>query len=577
MPNHAHAFPWGIYIGDFISPDDDTLPVLLPSQKGGFCVLFDENSESIANNFIENVALKLFEVVPVGELSVHVFDFTHKKRFMHLSALQTESLYSIVLNANDASTKFNELEKTSQYRHHNLLTHKASTLSQYNQQNTVREKYHVLLIHLEHYPDDLASYKRIKAFFTEAFDAGFYCIAFADIDILKNENKPTQYLLKRFPPLEIRNKKLLLTNELFEFSTALSNYHFDYVNDNKDAIIETLQNQLRQTEHDDEQDFLQLPIGKTADGRKDLFFSLGDKSKNYHAFITGVAGSGKSTLLNNLILAIAEKYTPAQIRLYLMDYKEGVEFKDFDQHPHCEKIFLDNKDLNASITLLEEFNSTIEARGQTFKAHGVKDMTAYNANSAHPLPRLLLIIDEVHRLFAGSYSQKERFSQLLKDVVRRGRAFGVHIILATQTLTGTEIDKELMSQITLRASFKLTSERDSELIFDYSNTAAVGLANYMLIYNADSGNKSANILCRALPPQDIKTIIQECRKRHAQQALTPIIVTSDKQPDNLPSHNTLKERSAYSNDEDTALLNALIQTGAIQAPTGFEPLTKGDE
>ena len=48
-----HAFPWGIYIGDLID-NNDTIPLCLDSKQGGFCVLFDESSEQIANNFIEN-------------------------------------------------------------------------------------------------------------------------------------------------------------------------------------------------------------------------------------------------------------------------------------------------------------------------------------------------------------------------------------------------------------------------------------------------------------------------------------------------------------------------------------------
>ena len=86
-----HAFPWGIYIGDLID-NNDTIPLCLDSKQGEFCVLFDESSEQIANNFIENIALKLLEVLPIGDIVVDIFDFSHKKRFMHLSSLQHEKL-----------------------------------------------------------------------------------------------------------------------------------------------------------------------------------------------------------------------------------------------------------------------------------------------------------------------------------------------------------------------------------------------------------------------------------------------------------------------------------------------------
>jgi len=53
MPK-TQKFPWGIYIGDLID-DNDTIPLCLDSKQGGFCLLFDESSEAIANNFIENI------------------------------------------------------------------------------------------------------------------------------------------------------------------------------------------------------------------------------------------------------------------------------------------------------------------------------------------------------------------------------------------------------------------------------------------------------------------------------------------------------------------------------------------
>ena len=92
MPKENHAFPWGIYIGDFID-NNDIIPLCLDSKKGGFCVLFDGSSEQIANNFIENIALKLLEVLTIGDMVVDIFDFSHKKRFMHLSSLQIEKKF----------------------------------------------------------------------------------------------------------------------------------------------------------------------------------------------------------------------------------------------------------------------------------------------------------------------------------------------------------------------------------------------------------------------------------------------------------------------------------------------------
>ena len=171
------------------------------------------------------------------------------------------------------------------------------------------------------------------------------------------------------------------------------------------------------------------------------------------------------------------------------------------------------------------------------------------------MPRIILIIDEVHRLFAGNYKQQAYFSKLLTEVVRQGRAFGVHIILSTQTLAGTHIDKTLMSQIGLRVSFKLTHHSDSEDIFTYSNTEALELDNYELIYNQKSGNKKANLRARANSPQDIDMILSEVYKiRDIELILKPKIVTTSV---NTKIHNSeTKEESErdykYNTDNEDA-------------------------
>jgi len=529
MSKNNHTFPWGIYIGD-LTDNNDTIPLCLDSKQGGFCVLFDEASEAVANNFIENIALKLFEVLPIGDIVVDIFDFSHKKRFMHLSSLQKEKLYDIAFNQNSATTKFNTLEEIALNRHHTILTHSTPTISDYNQESKFKEQYHLLLINLDSFPDEMTSAKRIKNFFDSAYEAGFYTITFGNIEVESSESKAIQAILNHFTHLYIDNKEILLCKEHFEFFDMTKDYEFEYVNDNKDKIIENLLEQLKKEDNSSsEKDFLSIPIGTSKNGRDTIYFTMGDKSTNLHAFITGVTGSGKTTLLNNIITGIAEKYTSDEIQLYLMDYKDGVEFQVFKNHPNCQKIFLDNEDLEASISLLEEFKDTMRTRATTFKQQEVNNITAYNKlNPKNPMPRIVLIIDEVHKLFVGDYNYVDRFSSILKPLMRQGRSYGVHIMLSTQSLAGTQIDRELMGQITLRISYKLTDPSDSEAIFTYGNTEALNLEKYELIYNKNAGNRKDNILCRVNPPVDIKSVIDDVLfLREERLILKPVIVRSE--------------------------------------------------
>jgi len=563
----SHKFPWGIYIGDLID-NDDTIPLCLDSKKGGLCVLFDEESELIANNFIENIALKLFEVLPLGDVVVDIFDFSHKKRFMHLSSLQHEKLYDIAFNQNSAINKFNTIEEIALNRHHNILTSTAPTISDYNQESKFKEQYHLLLINLDSFPDEMTSQKRIKNFFDSAYEAGFYAIAFGNTEVLESESKATQAILNHFTHLDIENKNVKLNKKLFEFSDMIEDYEFEYVNDNKDKIIENLLAQLKKEDNSStEKDFLSIPIGTSKNGRDSIYFTMGDKSGNLHAFITGVTGSGKTTLLNNIITGIAQKYTSDEIQLYLMDYKDGVEFQVFKNHPNCKKIFLDNEDLEASISLLEEFKDTMKNRATIFKQQEVNNITAYNKlNPQNPMPRIVLIIDEVHKLFVGDYNYVDRFSSILKPLMRQGRSYGVHMILSTQSLAGTQIDRELMGQITLRISYKLSDPSDSEAIFTYGNTEALNLEKYELIYNNNAGNKKDNVLCRVNPPVDIKTVIEDVLfLREKRLILKPVIVRSEEIKEEVvevkSSETITNTKNSYDLNEEDDILARLADMG----------------
>ncbi len=532
MAKPEYAFPWGVYVGDFID-GEYTIPLCLDSKVGGFCVLFDDDSEQISTNLIENVVLKLFEVMPLGSIVTDVFDFG-KKRFMHLSTFGNAKLYNIAYSPNTASSRFNELEEVFLDRHHNLLSFATPTLSEYNVKHTSPEAYHIILINLDDFPDDMTSYKRVKNFFDSAYEAGFYTIAFANRSILDTEVKATKFMLDKFPHLDIVDKIPQIIPELFTYIEMSKLYEFEYVNDNKDKIVKSLLEALeKDKEEGSEHDFLSIPIGTSVDGHHKVEFTLGKRSMNYNAFITGMTGTGKSNLLNSIILGIAEKYAPKEIELYLMDYKLGTEFGIYEKHPNCREIFLDNQDLAAAVRMMESFVSTMNQREKLFKEVGVSDIDAYNIlKPDDSLPRKILIIDEVQQLFSNSFKEQKLFNDLLEKIVRLGRSFGLHIILSTQSLVGVNINDAIMLQIGLRISFRLSKYNEASKIFSDRNIDDVmnlRREKYEFIYNSDIGSKEANIKAKAsyIDKNSIRDTIERiCNDRSQEEILVPKVVRS---------------------------------------------------
>ena len=80
---------------------------------------------------------------------------------------------------------------------------------------------------------------------------------------------------------------------------------------------------------------LEALIGKTINGKlQNITF----EDSFVHALIAGTTGSGKSALLHTIILSLALKYSPEELELYLLDFKEGLEFNAYKNLPHAKLV-----------------------------------------------------------------------------------------------------------------------------------------------------------------------------------------------------------------------------------------------
>ncbi|NJP07533.1 MAG: hypothetical protein HC837_18860 [Chloroflexaceae bacterium] len=217
-------------------------------------------------------------------------------------------------------------------------------------------------------------------------------------------------------------------------------------------------------------------------------FTLG-QGTNHHALIVGKTGSGKSTLLHILITTIALYYHPEEVELYLIDFKKGVEFKLYAtyQLPHARVIAIESE-REFGLSVLEGLYAEYERRGDTFRHRGVNSLKAYRQATGERLPRILLLVDEFHKFFIEQDPLATRAYQVLELLVREGRSAGIHILLASQTLTGSaKLPDSIKEQIGIRVALQC-SEADSRLILADDNTAARLLSRPgEAIYNSANG------------------------------------------------------------------------------------------
>lgn len=530
MNKTDYNFPSSIYCGDLNGKKNSIFPFVMPEEIGGFTVLY--NNEEKSNNFIESVMLNLLNTMPLDNIEINIFDYSLRKRFPYLSELRSSGIYNILNKSSLAKVRYNELEDIIRNRHDELLSPEITTISQYNAVSKFHEKYYILILNLSNFPDDYILDDNFIDFINTSREAGIYIISFMNISKQNTKKESIKYILDYFPTIEISDKiNIKEHRSTRRLKELLARYDLDInlLNLNNKDLSKRLLSNINNNEQDDEKDFLVLDIATSLNGKNDIKFIFGEKSKNFHALIIGASGTGKSTLLNNIIIEIAKHYTSKEVELYLMDFKEGIEFNQFSNHPNCKKIFLENKDAKAAKNLLLDFKNEIELRGKIFKKEKVRDITQYNElEHIERIPNIILIVDEAQQLFTGSYNEIKQLTELLLDLSKRGRSFGLNLILSTQTLVGTEISKALMSQISLRIAYKVYDQADAEKVFSYNNYAPLNLQKYELIYNNNAGNKENNVVARANNPQDIEVIIEQIRHtRDASLCITPEVIRSE--------------------------------------------------
>ncbi len=247
-------------------------------------------------------------------------------------------------------------------------------------------------------------------------------------------------------------------------------------------------------------DEIAIPIGiKGANTIVKMVLGRGGGSTEHHALIAGQTGAGKSTLLHTLIMSTLISYSPDEVQMYLLDFKEGVEFSAYTRYrlPSLRVVAI-NSEREFGLTVLKELCTELETRTKHFTRYGVSDINSYVKLSDVPkVPKLLLIFDEVQELFRSrneSDSISSECLSCLNKLVMQGRAMGIHVILACQDFHNCSGLEAYFSQMAIRIAVK-GSEEGAASILNADNAGIRTLQNQpagAAIYNGGGGVESAN-------------------------------------------------------------------------------------
>ena len=172
-----------------------------------------------------------------------------------------------------------------------------------------------------------------------------------------------------------------------------------------------------------------------------------DLARVPHILLGGATGSGKSVLLKLLLMQAIKKGA----NVCIADFKGGVDFPPV-WHKECRMCFEEQ----STLELLTELTEELERRKQLLKAVGLPNIDHYNAATGENLQRYIFACDELAEMLDKTGLTKEqkeivaKIESRLSVIARQGRAFGIHLILATQRPDSAILNGQIKNNINCR-------------------------------------------------------------------------------------------------------------------------------
>ncbi|MEH2363819.1 FtsK/SpoIIIE domain-containing protein [Nostoc sp.] len=504
----------------------------------GHIAIFSNNAESrqAAVEAIQSIALRIISTFPAKKMKGIFIDpvsmgnnFPFKELHDFISGLKTYT------RSDDVREQLRHLSVHIEQVIQNYLGRNYQSIEEFNQaKSSVEEAYRYLFV--ADFPTnfDNNSWEDIKSLLVNGSKAGVYVVLHIDEKLEKPRNFDYEvfnsYCTVLKPSEDKYQDKPLFTTQLP--NGLFSKIRLDSPPPNEQfnkliaTITQTTKNVKTETvpftelypekpawsEAYDSRQEIRAPIGVM--GAMDrLEFWLGENEDGQNvsqALLAGRPGAGKSYTLHATIISLAMRYAPDELEMYLLDFKEGVEFQIYvdpersenSSHseglneakalPHAKVISIES-DREFGLSVLKSVQEEIEKRGSKFKAAGVSSLKDYRSKSNEKLPRVLVVIDEFQYMFQENDNITRQFNLIFEDITRRGRAFGVHLLIASQSPNVPNMNRSIYSFIELRMAQQMDKNTAASVLAE-GNSDAVDLLDRpgKVIYNRDFGRKSYN-------------------------------------------------------------------------------------
>lgn len=249
---------------------------------------------------------------------------------------------------------------------------------------------------------------------------------------------------------------------------------------------------------------LTFVVGKDISGKS----VVADLADMRHLLIAGTTGSGKSVMTNTLITSLLYRNAPSDMKLIIVDPKQ-VEMAQYQDIPHLLTPIITQTD--KALSAMKWAVGEMERRYTLMAKEKVKNIADYNekmASSNDPekegkMPYIVVIIDEMADLMMMAGKDLEMF---IVRIAQKGRAAGIHLVLATQRPEVKVITGLIKANIPSRIAFAVGSQMDSRIMLDQGGAEKLLGKGDMLMLTTEMMGKPRRIQGAWASDKDINAV-----------------------------------------------------------------------
>ena len=474
-------------------PAQFSLPLCLAyPEQGSILIESAGTGQPQAIQVLNDLVLRLLSSAPPGRLNFTIIDPVGLGQnfagVMHLADFEEQIINSrIWTQSGQIDQKLTDLNEHMEKVIQMYLRNEYNTIAEYNEQaGVIAEKYYFLVV--ADFPANFTetAAKRLLSIATTGARCGVYTLIHWDRRLPLPQDFIPDELRKSSVTVTFQGSSILIDGQpetgvglqleeppSADVATELIQRIGRFSRDSSRVEVPFEQVAPSETEiwTEETSGELTVPVGRTG-ATKLQYLAIG-KGTRQHALVAGKTGSGKSTLFHVMITNLALWCGPEQVEFYLVDFKKGVEFKCYaaKRLPHARVVAIES-DREFALSVLQRVDDELRRRGELFRQLGVQDVAGYKrAGGTEPIPRTLLLIDEFQEFFVEDDRIGQTASLLLDRLVRQGRAFGIHVVLGSQTLGGAyTVARTTLGQMAIRIALQC-NEADAYLIMDENNPA----------------------------------------------------------------------------------------------------------